>query len=484
VLVAVGGVAVFIAVAAVAGPAGGASAASAPTTVTFASTRGCSDWSVPAGVTSIQAYTRGSAGEVDGGNGDAVSGTFTVSPAETLDVCVWVGQGAAFSNEQVSYGGYGGGASGVAVGTNFSTPLLVAGGGGGGVGPATAGGTGGNAGESEGSPGTAPVTSSGGATGGRGGSTSVVPIGGGSNGAAGTNGAGGGVGGSTNSSGPGSGGYGASDVFGGEGGGGGGGYYGGGGGGTGNEAGAGGGGGSDYCDTTLVTSCAYYPGVGTGISYGTNNGNAEVTLTYYGSAEPQAISFTSSPPTAAVVGGNYAISATGGGSGNPVIFSVDASSSARACSISGSNVTFTGAGTCELDANQAAGTGYSAAPQTNQSFTIAAAAAASGGGQGGPGSKPGRPAAPVVSIAKTVISSKKNSAKFTLKARGDKTGYQCALVKVRAGKHQKTPAPSYRKCSSSITYKHLTAASYVFYARAVGSNGAKAPTVTHHFKIR
>jgi hypothetical protein len=477
VLAARGGVSLCAAVAAVAGPAGAASAATAPTTVTFTpSAGGCSDWSVPVGVTSIQAYTRGSAGEVDDGDGDAVSGAFTVSPNETLDVCVWVGRGGASSDGQASFGGYGGGASGVAVGATFSTPLIVAGGGGGGVGPATKGGTGGNAGESQGSPGGSTITSSYGATGGGGGSD-VLPVGGGSAGAAGLYGGGAGAaGGPTSSSGPGSGGYGGDGDDGGTGGGGGGGYYGGGGGGTGGGTGAGGGGGSDYCDAALVTSCAYDPGAGYGIAIGINNGNAEVTLSYYASTELQAISFTSSAPTAATVGGTYVASATGGRSGNPVVFSIDPSSTAGACSISGSTVSFSGAGTCQVDANQAGGTGYSAAPQIAQSFAIAAAA-----GTGGGSSAP-KPVAPVASITKTVISPRKHTVQFTLKARGDSTGYQCALVKLRSGKHHKAPTPSYRACSSPVTYKHLTAASYVFYVRAVGPGGTQKPSVTRGFK--
>ena len=475
VLVAFGGASLLVAVAAGAGPAG---ATGTPTTVTFVTTTGCSDWSVPAGVTSIQAYTRGSAGEVDGCDGDAVSGTFTVSPGETLDVCLGVGRGPASSNGQASFGGYGGGASGVAAGATFSTPLLVAAGGGGGVGPATKGGTGGNAGESQGSQGGAPIGTSYGATGGGGGSTSVVPVGGGFAGAAGDYGGGAGaVGGATTASGPGGGGSGGAGDDGGDGGGGGGGYYGGGGGGTGNGAGAGGGGGSDYCDAALVTSCAFDPGAGYGIGIGTSGGNAEVALTYYASTQPQAISFTSSAPTAAKVGGSYAVTATGGGSGNPVVFSIDPASTAGACSISGSKVSFAGAGTCQVDANQAASSGYSAAPQTDQSFTIAAAAGAGGSGSGTSHS------APAASITKTSISSRKRSAEFKLKATGDISRYQCSLVKVHSGKHHKTPAPSYKTCVSTVTYQHLVAASYVFYVRAVGPGGTQKPAVTRRFTI-
>jgi hypothetical protein len=88
---------------------------------------------------------------------------------------------------------------------------------------------------------------------------------------------------------------------------------------------------------------------------------------------PQAISFTSTPPTNATVGGTYSVSATGGGSGNPVTFSIDASSTSGSCSISGAAVSFAAAGTCVIDANQVAGGSYSVAPQVQQSFSIAAA---------------------------------------------------------------------------------------------------------------
>ena len=89
---------------------------------------------------------------------------------------------------------------------------------------------------------------------------------------------------------------------------------------------------------------------------------------------PQTITFTSTPPTNATVGGTYSVSATGGGSGSPVTFSIDASSTSGACSISGATVSFKGVGTCVIDANQAAGGSNSAAAQVQQSFTVVAAA--------------------------------------------------------------------------------------------------------------
>jgi hypothetical protein len=83
----------------------------------------------------------------------------------------------------------------------------------------------------------------------------------------------------------------------------------------------------------------------------------------------QAIAFTSTAPAHATVGGpTYTVTAQGGGSGQPVTFS---SGSSSICAVSGSVVSFTGAGTCTIDANQAGDANYEAAPQVQQSFVIA-----------------------------------------------------------------------------------------------------------------
>ncbi len=86
---------------------------------------------------------------------------------------------------------------------------------------------------------------------------------------------------------------------------------------------------------------------------------------------PQTITFTSTPPAGATVGGGETVSATGGGSGNPVTFSVDPSSALGACTIIGAKVSFVGNGICVIDADQAGAAGYGAAPEVQQSVTIA-----------------------------------------------------------------------------------------------------------------
>ncbi len=87
----------------------------------------------------------------------------------------------------------------------------------------------------------------------------------------------------------------------------------------------------------------------------------------------QTISFTSTAPTNAVVGGaTYTPTATGGASGNPVTFTIDSSSSAI-CSAASGVVTFSAVGTCVIDANQAGNTNYAAATQVQQDVTVAGA---------------------------------------------------------------------------------------------------------------
>jgi hypothetical protein len=83
----------------------------------------------------------------------------------------------------------------------------------------------------------------------------------------------------------------------------------------------------------------------------------------------QTIAFTSTAPSSATVGGSYAVTAVGGGSGNPVTFTID-SASTSVCTISGSTVSFIGAGTCAIDANQAGNASYEPAPQAQQSFAV------------------------------------------------------------------------------------------------------------------
>jgi len=84
----------------------------------------------------------------------------------------------------------------------------------------------------------------------------------------------------------------------------------------------------------------------------------------------QSIAFTSTPPSSAQIGGSYSVAASAS-SGLPVAFSADPSS-AGVCTVSGSNMSFVGVGTCTVDANQAGNASYQPAPQAQQSFGVAA----------------------------------------------------------------------------------------------------------------
>jgi hypothetical protein len=95
----------------------------------------------------------------------------------------------------------------------------------------------------------------------------------------------------------------------------------------------------------------------------------------------QTITFTSSAPVGATVGGTYIVTATAS-SGLPVTFS---SATPSVCTVSGSTVTLIGTGTCVIDANQAGNSNYSAAPQVQQSFVVTNGSGGGGGGGGGTG---------------------------------------------------------------------------------------------------
>jgi hypothetical protein len=84
---------------------------------------------------------------------------------------------------------------------------------------------------------------------------------------------------------------------------------------------------------------------------------------------PQTVTFTSTAPSNAAVGGpTYTVAATAS-SGLPVTYSIDASSGG-VCTISGTTVTMVHPGTCTVDAAQTGNATYSSA-SAQQSFTIA-----------------------------------------------------------------------------------------------------------------
>jgi uncharacterized repeat protein (TIGR01451 family) len=85
----------------------------------------------------------------------------------------------------------------------------------------------------------------------------------------------------------------------------------------------------------------------------------------------QSISITA--PATRVAGKSATVNAAGGGSGNPVVFSVDPASGTGVCTVSGTNgatVNYAAAGSCVIDANQAGTTNYAPAPQVTTTITV------------------------------------------------------------------------------------------------------------------
>ena len=102
------------------------------------------------------------------------------------------------------------------------------------------------------------------------------------------------------------------------------------------------------------------------------NAAAPLSATVVVNKANQVITF-GSPPSLSL-GGTGTVSATGGASGNPVIFS---STTPSVCTVSGATVTNVAAGSCVVAANQAANSNYNAAPQATQSFVVAVASSQS-----------------------------------------------------------------------------------------------------------
>jgi hypothetical protein len=85
----------------------------------------------------------------------------------------------------------------------------------------------------------------------------------------------------------------------------------------------------------------------------------------------QVISYTSTPPSSPTIGDSYNVSASGGASPNPIVFSIDKTSTSG-CTIGGSGkVTFSAPrGTCIIDANQLGNSTYAAASQVQQTMSV------------------------------------------------------------------------------------------------------------------
>ncbi|HWG21331.1 MAG TPA: hypothetical protein VG225_12445, partial [Terracidiphilus sp.] len=108
------------------------------------------------------------------------------------------------------------------------------------------------------------------------------------------------------------------------------------------------------------------------LAVGTHGRGAWEILT---SLTPQIINFTQpASPVTYSVGLTIPLTATGGGSGNPVVFTIDGASTASG-TISGNTLTVTEAGTLVIDANQAGSAGFAAAAEVQRTVVVNQAAA-------------------------------------------------------------------------------------------------------------
>ena len=103
-------------------------------------------------------------------------------------------------------------------------------------------------------------------------------------------------------------------------------------------------------------------------------GGSDCDAGSYEYQDPQTVTFNGPTQTKVGYGASPVVSGTGGGSGSPVVFSVDPGSS-TVCSVGTSSgnhatVTTSGLGACTVEANQAGGDGYAAAQPAVENVLI------------------------------------------------------------------------------------------------------------------
>jgi len=133
---------------------------------------------------------------------------------------------------------------------------------------------------------------------------------------------------------------------------------------------------TSVCTVAPATTSCQDTGLASGSAYGYavravlsdwESSPATASATTVQAQQGQTITFTSTAPAPGIIGRTYGVTATAS-SGLAVTFSLDATSSG--CTISGATVTFTAAGTCKVNADQAGNAAYQAAPRVQQSITV------------------------------------------------------------------------------------------------------------------
>jgi hypothetical protein len=122
---------------------------------------------------------------------------------------------------------------------------------------------------------------------------------------------------------------------------------------------------------TLSGTTVTYTAAGSCVVVASQAGNGryadapQVRRTITVKKKPQAISFFA--PPRGVLWSSALLSATGGASGNPVVFT---SATPGVCHVSESTVTYIATGTCVIDANQAGNDTYADAPQVPRTIVV------------------------------------------------------------------------------------------------------------------
>ncbi len=170
---------------------------------------------------------------------------------------------------------------------------------------------------------------------------------------------------------------------------------------------------------------------------------------------------TSAPPTLVYSnGGTFTVSASGGASGNPVVFTSQTPLVCTTGGTHGATVTMLTAGLCTLAANQAGNASYTPAPQATQGFTIAPISQAIG---------------PITSTPPTLVYS--NGGTFTVSASGGASGNPVTFT-------SQTPAVCTTGGANGATVSMLTAGLCTVAANQAGNaTHAAAPQVTQGFTI-
>ena len=86
-------------------------------------------------------------------------------------------------------------------------------------------------------------------------------------------------------------------------------------------------------------------------------------------------------------------------------------------------------------------------------------------------------------LTQSLISKSKRRATFSFTAAGAITGFQCALVQAKNGKHHKKAKVVFTRCSSPQMYKHLDKRPYGFEVRAVNFAGPDPHPAIKKFTI-